>query len=148
MAERQWDEGTFFKELRRHGGDRACAAAQSLLQLCVQRKYKIEYGKGEKWGTLKPCICHNNMQYVLYEVFTPGFVLLASYLWDEHPFTQDEKRQQLIRRLNGLPLKVPLSERARGDRPRIPLDRFYSSKGVAKLVEVHDWVAEQIRGQG
>ena len=78
MAEKQWDETTFFHELRLKRGEAACAVARQILRWCERQKFDVEYGLGEKRGTLKPCISHGGKKYVPFEVFTPGFVLLAS----------------------------------------------------------------------
>lgn len=144
MAERQWDETSFFDELRRKRGDAACAVARSILGWCARQGYEVEYGLGAAWGTLKPCVHHGGKKYVLFEVFTPGFILLASYLWDEAPFTQAETRKELVGQLNHLPLKKSLPADAYNDRPRIWLDKL-DAGNVSVLERVHEWVVGRIR---
>lgn len=157
MAKRQWDESSFFEELHKHCKDAACAVAQQLVKWCAKQKYKILYGEGPKEGTLAPSVYHPAQvrDCKLFEIFTihrgkGGYVLLASYLWKkewpESPFGEDEKRQQLIANLNRLPLSKKLEKDADNSRPHVTLDSLEKEATLRTFMEVHDWIANQIRG--
>lgn len=151
MAETQWNESSFFEELRRHCSDAAYKAAQELLGWCTESGYKVSYGKGEKNGTLIPSVHDDakNRDFKLFEVFTrlsgkPGCVLLASHLWAESPFSEDRGRNRLIYQLNKLPVHEPLPPGAVNKRPRLALDSLIDFESLRTFKEVHEWIAREL----
>ncbi len=155
MAKRQWDEDSFFEELRNQCGEAVHRVARQLLEWCIQQGYMINYGAGPKEGTLAPSVRHPVQQRdcKLFEMFNckPGYVLLASYLWankewPNSPFGEDEKRKELTAQLNKLPLKAPLAKNAFDKRPRVSLDSLSDPETLQTFMEVHEWIAKEIAG--
>jgi hypothetical protein len=63
-----------------------------------------------------------------------------------NPFSEDEKRRQLIANLNRLPLNEALPKDADNKRPYVTLDMLNDDETLKTFVQVHEWVAKQIRG--
>jgi hypothetical protein len=157
MRERQWDKPSFFKELRKECSEAAYTVAQQLLAWCETQGYKIIYGDGIEEGTLAPSVYlyAKKRDCKLFEVFTrhndrPGYVLLASYLWQtewpESPFGEDKQRRKLIAQLNKLPLNAPLPQDAHNKRPWITLEKLSDPETFRTFKEVHEWAAKEITG--
>jgi hypothetical protein len=153
MAKKQWDEPSFFKELRKQGGQSAENTCRRLLKWCQEEEFKIHYGVGQKEGTLIPSVLAAGGDRRLFEVFTfhlgrPGYVLMASYLWrkwwPETPFV-GEAQEQFNSRLNRLPLNKQLRLDEQNKRPFITLEQLSNPEDFELFKEVYRWIVGKIR---
>jgi hypothetical protein len=141
---RQWDEAMFFEELQRNRSETEVAAARQILEWATPRATRIYWGQGTKFGSFVPVVSRNGIDHQLLAVFTYGSVEVYFQTLQGRPaFQPEEKRLELLRRLNAIPgVSIPPDGITR--RPSIKLATLEGADGVRRFLEVYDWVLEEI----
>lgn len=141
---RQWDEASFFQELeRRHGADEA-NVARRILEWARRNVTRLWWGKGSRSGSFVPILNHRERDHQLFAVWTSGWVEIYFY-WYQYkpPFDTQEKRVQLLNRLNAIP-GVSIPEDAIGRRPSIRLSTL-NDTALDKFLETFEWFLKEVK---
>jgi hypothetical protein len=141
---RQWDEASFFDALRLRQGEQEIAVARSLLEWIRKRGLRIGWGEGKQDGSF--FAMHDNRfgKNALFSVWTYGAVELQFQRMIYPPFSGEDRRKELARRLSAIPgLSIP--ETALKRRPSFKLALLTAEGSLTTFLEVFDWVFSEIK---
>lgn len=141
---RQWDEASYFPELRDRHGDEAVIVARRLLQWS-QDNVLTWWGKGTRSGSFVPYFNHNECEHQLFAVWTYGVVEIYFYWYSfKPPFDDVEKRKIILDKLNQIP-GVSIPPDGLNRRPSISMDILAKDDRLEQFIEVLDWIVKEIR---
>ncbi|MCX6909057.1 MAG: hypothetical protein NTY01_13585 [Verrucomicrobia bacterium] len=141
---RQWNEVSFLEELTKQYPD-GVEVARAVLQWAKTNTQRISWGTGSQTGSLSPLIEHNGRKHKLVAIWPYGTMEIPfEYMMNKPPFSDREKRLELVRRLNracgGL-----IPEEKVDKRPNIPLSAFKDMEVLKHFLGVLEWAIKEIR---
>ena len=140
---RQWDEESFFQNLEARRSAEEIAVARRVLEWLKARDLKIRWGKGKTWGSFYPLIEHKSTVHWTFSVWEWGIEIEFQYMRTRPPFDDEEKRLELLRRLNEVPgISLPADAITR--RPSIPLGKLSDEDALSQFLAVFDWYVEEV----
>jgi hypothetical protein len=141
---RQWDEISFFEKLEEERGASETAIAKRILEWSRSRTTFIWWGKGKTAGSFIPQLTHEGVNHQLFAVWTYGvFEFYFLHYQYKIPFEPEEKRLELLERLNAIPgISIPADSIAR--RPSVYLSSFSDEAVLEQLLETFYWVVREI----
>ncbi len=142
---RQWDEGTFLRELEARRGPAEVAIAKRITAWAVQRMSRLGWGKGKQYGSCYLILDWNGRHHYPFVIWTNGGVEVQ-FQWEKEkpPFEDESKRLEWLGRLNAIP-GVSIPQDGIIGRPSIPLSVLKNDSAMNQFLGVVDWVAEQIK---
>jgi hypothetical protein len=144
---RQWDEETFFADLRARKGNADAEVARKILNWAKTNMPDIFWGKGKIYGSFTPGLNHGGLWHQFIGIWTNGYIEFQfQYMKPNPPFDDSGKRLELLGRLNQIP-GIDLSEDVINRRPSVPLSFFTDEARFTQLRGVLDWVLEEIKNQ-
>jgi hypothetical protein len=143
---RQWDESTFFGEIERREGVEVTAVARRILGWAQRKVTYVWWGQGKTDGSFVPTLVHGRTKHQLLAVWTYGVAEVSfQYYAYKAPFDSEEKRRELLERLNSIPgVSIPKDTITR--RPTIPLSTLEDEAALRQYLETYEWVIEEIMG--
>lgn len=142
---REWDEQSFLEELERGFGKQDAEVAREILDWSLKKVPRLAWGKGATVGSFAPAMTHAGRPYWLFYVYTYGkFEVGFQYMSRMPPFDQNDKRLELLRKLNEIP-GVELPVDAVTKRPRIRLATLAAPGALSILFEVTEWFFAEAR---
>lgn len=143
---KQWDEASFFEALEARRGADEATIARRILEWSRPRTTSVWWGKGKTDGSFVPQLEHRGIKHQLFAVWTNGgFEFYFQYYQYKPPFQPEEKRLELLKRLNSIPgISLPGDSIAR--RPSVYLSSFGDEVALDQLLETFDRVIEEIKG--
>lgn len=143
-ASGQWDETTFFGELRKRSGEDAYLAAQKIL-VWAKNQARVWWGKGKQSGSFVPILNHKEIIHQLFAVYTYGRVEVYFYWYAlKPPFDSEVKRRELLEKLNQIEgIDIPGDAISR--RPSISLVELAKQGTVDQFLEIFDWFVAEIK---
>jgi hypothetical protein len=143
-SERQWNEESFFKELKTRRGIEEAEIAKKVLQWSLNKLPRFWWGKGKNDGSFYPMLDHNDETYYPIAIWTYGKIEIQfQWLMNRSAFSDETKRRELLNRLNQIP-GVNIPENAITRRPNIFLSTFKDASSLRQLLETLDWVVQEI----
>ncbi|MDM7939610.1 MAG: hypothetical protein QUS07_04630 [Methanothrix sp.] len=143
--ERQWDEESFFKELRSRRGNQDAEIARKILDWAKNRLARFWWGKGKQDGSVYPLFDYMGETYYPFCIWTYGKIeILFQRMMIRPPFSDETLRKELLSRLNQIP-GVSIPENATTRRPNIFLSLFSDTSSLKQLLETLDWVVDEIK---
>jgi hypothetical protein len=140
---RSWDEPSFFQELGRRDADEA-EAARKILGWSKTKELSISWGKGKQSGSFSPAL-EDRPARSLITIWTSGYVSINfQYMQNSLPFDDENNRLELLRRLNEIP-GVALPQTVITRFPSIPLVALKDESTLKQLLEILDWVVQEIQ---
>lgn len=144
-SKRQWDEESFFKELKSRRSIEEAEIARKILDWARDKLPRSWWGKGKQDGSFYPVLDHNGEQYYPIAIWTYGKIEIQfQWLMNRSAFSDETKRRELLNRLNQIP-GVNIPENAITRRPNISLSTFTDTSSLRQLLETLDWVVQEIR---
>jgi hypothetical protein len=143
---RQWDEGSFFQELAAKRGADEVAAARQILEWAKARMSRIWFGRGQNNGSFIPVYDQNGIGQQSFAVWTYGTVEISFYWNSKPPFNSEDKRRDLLRRLNEIQ-GVHLPDDSITRRPGIPLSALAKPESLDLFLKTFEWFVEEVRKQ-
>ncbi|MCX6674275.1 MAG: hypothetical protein NTY37_10915 [Methanothrix sp.] len=144
-SERQWNEESFFKELKTRRGIEEAEIARKILQWSVNKLPRFWWGKGKHDGSFYPMLDHNEETYYPIAIWTYGKIEIQfQWLMNRSAFSDETKRRELLNRLNQTP-GVNIPENVITRRPNIFLSTFKDASSLQQLLETLDWVVQEIK---
>lgn len=153
-VKRQWDESTFFSEMKIRRGTNSVEIARKILDWAKAHTTRIWWGQGATNGSFVPVLEFAGENHQPFAVFTgaPRENAIASielyfYWWaSKAPFNDKNKRIEILNKLNSIEgISIPIDGIDR--RPNIPLDTMSNETTLKKFLDVMDWYTEQIKTQ-
>ncbi|WP_420640989.1 hypothetical protein [Candidatus Leptofilum sp.] len=142
---RQWDEAIFFEELAAKKGESEILIAGRILEWAKAKTDYVWWGKGTVWGSFVPTIKHNGRDHQLFVVWTLGTIeTYFQHYKSKPPFDETGKRQQLLRKLNGI-TGVDLPDDSISRRPTIPIAVFTEPNKLQQFLVIYEWMIAEIR---
>ena len=142
---RQWDEASFFEELRNRSGAVEVDVAQKLLLWGKAHATRTNWGKGTRSGSFTPTLEHDGEEYSLFVCYTSGTVEATFDYLRWKPALKDEaKRMDLRERLNGV-AGFSIAESQITRRPSIRLSTLAQGSALSDFLAVMDWLANEIK---
>ena len=143
---RQWDEASFFVEIKNKRGEQEAKVAKDILDWSKKYAKGIWWGKGKVTGSFVPTYdTSNNIHYQLFAVFTNGTIQIYFGTYQNRPeFESEEKRLELLDRLNSIP-QVNISRSAIDRYPSIPLKIFGDENQLKQFFSVYEWFISEIK---
>jgi hypothetical protein len=142
---RQWDEESFFRELRVRQGDQETAVARAIYDWARERSLRFSWGKGGKDGSMYPVLDHAGSAYWAISIWTYGRIEVQfQWMKEKPPFSDEIKRRKLRDLLNEIP-GVQIPEDAIARRPSIRLEVLAKDTDLRKFLGVLDWYIEQVK---
>jgi hypothetical protein len=143
---RRWEEASFFQDLEERRGEREAAVCRAIFDWSIRRGLKIEWGKGSQDGSFLVRLQTERATYNLLNAYTYGRIEVPlKHLKRTPPFDDDEKRLDLLKRLNTIP-GVEIERDGIERWPRISLSILTRDSAVAKLIDAFEWVVAEVTG--
>lgn len=142
---KQWDEKSFFDELKSRRSVEEAEIARKILDWARDKLPRFWWGKGKQDGSFYPVLDLNKEPYYPIAIWTYGKIEIQfQWLMTKPPFNDEMKRKELLNRLNQIP-GVEIPEKAITRRPNIFLSKFKEASSLAQLLETLDWVVQEIK---
>ena len=143
---RDWDERSFFEELRGRRGEQEHNVAKRIYNWSQKNMTRFCWGHGLKDGSCIPVFDYNAQNYWPFSLWTYGRIEIQfQYLKERSPFDSVETRMELLNKLNGIS-GISIPEDSIEKRPSIKLSVFKDDKIVDQLLSVYEWILERIKG--
>ncbi len=142
---RQWDEASFFEVLRQSRPAVEVEVARRILEWARTRNLRVWWGKGLQIGSFVPVLDLPGVSHQLFSLYTNNAAEIQfQYYLTKAPFSDENKRRDLLRRLNAIPgVKIPEDAIAR--RPSIPLTTLARSQATEEFLGVFDWFIQEVQ---
>ena len=142
-----WDEASFFTAIEQRNGRSIADVAHKILGWS-QAKGHVEYGHGQRHGSLQFAVTTGGKSRYVFALWTGGTIEVYFYwLKRRPPFEDESMRQELMDRLSSIG-EIDLPNDAIARRPNIKLSTFLRADRLAQLFSVLDWVVTEIRASG
>jgi hypothetical protein len=144
-AEKQWDEASFFEDLRQRRGAKETEAAREILAWAKKCALRIWWGRGKRDGSFYPMLDHNGEKHHVTAVWTFGRATIQfQMMLHRKPFDDETKRKQLLARFNSIPgIEIPAHAISRY--PSVPLSVLTSEAAMKEFLAVLDWYIAEVK---
>ena len=142
---RQWDEPSFIYELQERCGSEYVSVATAIMDWARAIGLRETWGKGRKLGSFVPVYDHpSGDSHALFALWTDGDLEFYFYYHkSHHPFVSEEKRLQLLSKLNEIP-NVTLVHSDIERRPSVPLAVFHEEENLKSLQATYEWYMSEV----
>ncbi len=143
--EKQWDEASFFEDMRQRRSDKEAEVARKILAWAKKSVPRIWWGKGSKDGSFFPMFDHKDETHWVVSVWTQGRVEIPfQWMLARKPFGDEAKRLELRNRLNKIPgVEIPADAITR--RPTITLAQLTDDATLKAFLGVLDWYITELK---
>lgn len=143
--QRQWDEKSYFAELLRKFRPAEVEVARQILSWVSSRVTEICWGKGLKHGSFYPVCRWNDLYFRLFVVYSNGYIETSfQHYQGVPPFHSDEKRLELLARLNAIP-SISWPEDVIARRPSIPFSALTNEGALQQFFAAFEWMISEIQ---
>ncbi len=142
---RQWNEISFFKELKSRTGSQEVETAKKILEWSRDKLPRFWWGKGKQDGSFFPVLDCNGEEYYPIAIWTYGKVEIQfQWLMTKPPFNDESKRKEILNRLNQI-RGVNIPEKAITRRPNIYLSLLNDETSFRQFIGILEWIVLEIR---
>lgn len=142
----QWDEESFFAELKLRRELKESVAAKKILDWAINYGLYTWWGEGKENGSLIPGIPLKQNKYRCYpfSIWTNGKIEVQfSHIKNSVPFDDINMRMQLLNMLNNIK-GVSIQENAVDKRPSFQLSCLTNKDSMNKFLEIFEWVKNKL----
>lgn len=147
-AEREWDEASVLQEIEEKRGVDEANVARGLIDWSKENVSQINWGKGANDGSFAPVLDYEaHHKFIPFRVYTYGnaeILFNRMVVRRNAPFESDDKRLELLRRLNEIP-GVDLPEDGIKRRPSIALATLVNPDVLAQFLQVIGWTIQEVK---
>lgn len=142
-ALQEWDAESFLKELESSVTPLGVAAMRRLFGWIRSVCGEPKWGRGAAYGSAIAEADHNGFRHVVLEAWTNGRVNIRfTRLAKAPPFDAQDRREELLRRLNAIPgIDLPMAE----GQPSFPIKALANEPEFTQFCDVMDWMIQEIR---
>ncbi len=129
-------------------GQAEAEVARQLIQWSKEHASHLNWGKGANDGSFSPVFDFKaDYFFIPFIVYTYGKaeIMFRRMKIRHPPFDADEKRLELLQRLNQIP-NVSLPEDGIARRPSVPLSALTNHEGLAQFLRIIEWTVDEVRG--
>ncbi|HEY5883213.1 MAG TPA: hypothetical protein VIT88_00915 [Pyrinomonadaceae bacterium] len=147
-VERQWDEASVLQLIEEKRGPAEAEAARELIQWSKEHASHLNWGKGANDGSFSPVFDFKaDYFFIPFIVYTYGKaeIMFRRMKMRHPPFDADEKRLELLQRLNQIP-NVSLPEDGIARRPSVPLSALTNQEALTEFLKIIEWTVDEVRG--
>jgi hypothetical protein len=142
----EWDWDRFSKKLQEDSSRDDVPIARHLLEWGNGHGRFIQWGQDPASGSFVPQMTHAGVNYPFFEVVTGGKVYIPfGSLMSKPPFDSLEKRMELARGLNLLPLAEEIREDQLDKYPSLSLAELGEGNKLAEFTRIFEWLVDQVR---
>jgi hypothetical protein len=142
---KQWDEQTFISTLESRWGAQEASIAKDILNWAHDRKLRIWWGKGAQDASYMPLFDYEGETHWLIAVWTHARVAIQyGMIKGKQPFDSEEKRLELLNRLNAIP-GVSISQEGIERYPSFRLSALKNRKHLNEFLNILDWMISEIK---
>ncbi len=138
-----WDEASFFRELAAKSNPAVVESARKILTWMEKNATRVVYGRGRIEGSFTCYFLVNGLKLYPMTLWTQGRLLIDFHDCMKPPFDEEEKRKQLLQRLNTIP-DVNLPPDCITRYPSIQMSTLAQGDRTEQLLSVMDWFASQL----
>lgn len=146
-SERQWHEASLLQDLQEKRGNAIADVVKRLIEWSEANDLKIVWGKGANDGSFAPYLHYGSTYpFIPFRVYTYGnaeILFKRMRLRENLPFNDDDKRLELLRRLNKIS-GVGLAEDGINRRPSIPLAALVKPQSYQMFVNTIEWAIQRV----
>ena len=125
-------------------GEVVTRVARKILDWSNENMSRVWWGEGIRTGSYVPVLNHNDRDHQLFAVYTKGrIVLYFQYYKEKIPFTDDNKRRELRRKLNAID-GVDIPEDGIDRRSSIDLSLLAEGSKIDEFLSIYDWVVSEV----
>jgi len=141
----RWTETAFMRCTEETGSAADAETARHLLEWARSRDLHIYWGSGRR-GSFVPSFLHGARKHQLFAVWcnSSSVELYFRYYRNKPPFTSEERRIEIVQKLNRIE-GVDLGDDAARRLPTIPLSVLLTDAGFHSFVDTMEWMIEEIR---
>lgn len=137
---RQWDEPSFFEDLKSRAGTEDCTVARRIMDWAQDKNLGSAWGKGRTDGTYYPVLDHKANRHYLFTMYSSGRI---EFNFGSFPLEPEEKRQELMNRLNSIKgVSFPLT--ALSTWASFHMSALRTDPEIGAFLQTVDWAIEQI----
>lgn len=141
----RWTEKKFFNVLAEQSSVGEVDVARSIYEWAKVNMPEIWWGKGKRYGSIIPGFTHNQIWHQLFGLWTNGYIELQfQYMQGKPPFDEEEKRRDLMQRLNQID-GFYINDFEIDKRPSLPLALLMDPKQLTIFFETASWFIETVR---
>ncbi|MFG6117913.1 hypothetical protein [Thalassobacillus sp. B23F22_16] len=141
---KRWDYNSFFKEIDSNIDKDEVRVARQIYDWSEHMCDWIWWGQGRNEGSFVPMYEHNR-EYLLFAVRTKGYVELYFHTYQSRPpFDKEEKRLELLNRINSL-LEDEIPAEAITKYPKVPMSLLKEPGRTEEFLEVYEWFLKEVR---
>jgi hypothetical protein len=145
LAEKQWDEASFFQDLQQQRGEKEAETARRILNWAKKNVSRILWGTGCEIGSYIAMCDHQSEEHFVTSVRTYGRAEIPfRWMLTRKPFEDEAKRLELRDRLNKIP-GVKIAADAISRLPAIPLATLEDDTALKEFFAVLDWYIAEIK---
>lgn len=143
---KQWDESSFFRALEAQHGASNAAVARKIVGWAQSKRLRVWGGKGKQIGSLNIGLDHHGVLHRLLAVWTSGTVTVQfGYLLANSPFDTEDKRLDVVRRLNEIQ-GIDLDPASITGYPGVLFATLQDAAVLGQFLAVFDWAIQEISG--
>ena len=139
-----WTEDRFFEVLGSAKGEVQAGIARQILSWSGATGTRLDWGRGTTLGSFTPVLRHEKVDHFLFSVLTTGQVETQfQYYRSRPPFTAEEKRRELLERLNTIPgVAIPADAISR--RPSFALSLLEPVASMSAFLATFEWFIREV----
>lgn len=141
---KRWDYHSFFNEIESKLDKEEVQLAKQIYEWSEKMCNWIWWGQGRDEGSFVPMYEHNK-KYQLFAVRTGGYVELYFHTYQSRPpFDKEEKRLELLNRINSL-LDDEIPPEAITKYPKVPFSMLKGPGKIEEFLGVYEWFIKEIK---
>lgn len=144
---RNWDEDSLLQDVLERRGRAEANVVRKLISWAKKRVTKVTFGKGALDGSFSPLLDYgaaNPLIPFIFYSYGKVEIMFKRMKFRHHPFDNDDKRLELLRRLNNIP-GIDLPEDGIHRRPSIPLSALLNPDSFEGFVRIIEWVIQEVK---
>jgi len=138
---KQWDELSFFEDLKKRQGKDDAIVARSILNWAMSKSLRIHWGKGGVEGTYYPILNHKGKANKIFGVYSPGKILVD---FQSNPLEKMEQKIELMNRLNAI-YGVAFQEKYIHSWGSFLIPVLKEESKLKHFFDIFEWVIEEIK---
>lgn len=140
--EEEWNEVRFLAELLKTKGQKDVETVKKILAWITPKVSYIYYGTGKR-GAFAPILKVEGVNRFCFAIWVDGFVeIYFQHMKNRPVFDQEEKRLELLNKLNTIP-GVAIPQERVSARPNFPLAVLNPETELQKFMDIFDWYWKQ-----
>ncbi len=141
---RQWDETSFFEDLKARNGQVAVNVARSINKWAKEKELRFWWGQGKLDGSFYPMLDFGDENHFLFSVWTYGRISIHfEQMQSRPPFDAESKRRELLQLLNANPA-INIAEDRINLRPSVLLTDLTNENDLEDFLKTFEWMIQQI----